>query len=29
MGFIADDKFVVTDVGAHDVLTVTSSTDAT
>ena len=29
VGFIADDKFVVTDVGAHDVLTVSSSTDAT
>jgi hypothetical protein len=28
MGFIAGDKFVVTDVGAHDVLTVSSSTDA-
>jgi len=29
VGFIADDKFVVTDVGARDVLTVSSSTDAT
>jgi hypothetical protein len=28
IGFIADHKFVVTDVGAHDVLTVNSSTDA-
>jgi hypothetical protein len=28
IGFIAGDKFVVTDVGAHDVLTVNSSTDA-
>ena len=28
VGFIAGDKFVVTDVGAHDVLTVGSSTDA-
>ncbi len=28
IGFIADNKFVVTDVGAHDVLTVSSSTDA-
>ena len=27
IGFIAGDKFVVTDVGAHDVLTVSSSTD--
>jgi hypothetical protein len=27
MGFIADDKFVVTDIGAHDVLTANSSTD--
>ncbi len=27
-GFIAGDKFVVTDVGAHDVLTVSSATDA-
>jgi hypothetical protein len=27
-GFIAGDKFVVTDVGAHDVFTVSSSTDA-
>ncbi len=27
VGFIANDKFVVTDVGAHDVLTVSSSTD--
>jgi hypothetical protein len=28
VGFIANDKFVVTDVGAHDVITVGSSTDA-
>jgi hypothetical protein len=28
IGFIGGDKFVVTDVGAHDVLTVTSSSDA-
>jgi hypothetical protein len=28
VGFIADDKFVVTDVGAHDLVTVSSSTDA-
>jgi hypothetical protein len=28
VGFIAGDKFVVTDVGAHDLLTVSSSTDA-
>ncbi|HZP03824.1 MAG TPA: hypothetical protein VFB43_02905 [Terracidiphilus sp.] len=28
IGFIADSKFVVTDVGAHDVLTVSSSNDA-
>jgi hypothetical protein len=28
VGFIADNKFVVTDVGAHDVLTVSSSQDA-
>lgn len=27
-GFIGGDKFVVTDVGAHDLITVTSSTDA-
>lgn len=27
VGFIAGDKFVVTDVGAHDVLTVNSGTD--
>jgi hypothetical protein len=27
IGFIADDKFVVTDIGAHDVLTASSSTD--
>ena len=27
IGFIAGDKLVVTDVGAHDVLTVSSSTD--
>jgi hypothetical protein len=27
VGFIANDKFVVTDVGAHDVMTVSSSTD--
>lgn len=26
-GFIADHKFVITDVGAHDVLTVNSATD--
>jgi hypothetical protein len=29
VGFIADDKFVVTDVGAHDLLTVSSGNDAT
>jgi hypothetical protein len=28
IGFIAGDKFVVTDVGAHDVLTVASTSDA-
>jgi hypothetical protein len=28
IGFIADNKFVVTDVGAHDVLTVNSAEDA-
>jgi hypothetical protein len=28
IGFIADNKFVITDVGAHDVLTVNSSNDA-
>jgi len=28
IGFVADDKLVVTDVGAHDVLTVGSTTDA-
>jgi hypothetical protein len=28
VGFIAGDKFVVTDVGAHDVFTVSSSNDA-
>jgi hypothetical protein len=28
VGFIADNKFVVTDVGAHDVLTVNSGEDA-
>jgi hypothetical protein len=28
VGFIAGDKFVVTDVGAHDLLTVSSGTDA-
>ncbi len=28
VGFIANDKFVVTDLGAHDVLTVSSSDDA-
>lgn len=28
VGFVADHKFVVTDVGAHDVLTVASSHDA-
>ncbi|HXR38671.1 MAG TPA: hypothetical protein VN776_06245 [Terracidiphilus sp.] len=28
IGFIAGDKFVVTDVGAHDLLTVNSGTDA-
>jgi hypothetical protein len=28
VGFIAGDKFVVTDIGAHDVFTVSSSTDA-
>ena len=28
VGFIADGKFVVTDVGAHDVFTVSSSTDS-
>jgi hypothetical protein len=28
VGFIADNKFVVTDVGAHDVLTVNAGDDA-
>ena len=28
LGFIGGDKFVVTDIGAHDVFTVSSSTDA-
>ena len=28
VGFIGGDKFVVTDVGAHDLLTVSSATDA-
>ena len=28
MGFIADNKFVVTDVGGHDVFTVDNSTDS-
>jgi hypothetical protein len=28
VGFIGGDKFVVTDVGAHDLLTVTSATDS-
>jgi hypothetical protein len=28
IGFVAGDKFVVTDVGAHDVLTVNASTDS-
>jgi hypothetical protein len=28
IGFIGGDKMVVTDVGAHDVLTITSATDA-
>jgi len=28
VGFVAGDKFVVTDVGAHDVLSVSSSADA-
>ena len=28
IGFIGGDKFVVTDVGAHDLLTVSSATDA-
>lgn len=27
IGFVSGDKFIVTDVGAHDVLTATSSTD--
>lgn len=27
VGFVADNKFVVTDVGAHDVLTVSTATD--
>ena len=27
VGFIADDKFIVTDVGAHDLLTLSSATD--
>lgn len=29
VGFVADNKFVVTDVGAHDVLSVSYSTDET
>jgi len=28
IGFVAGDKFVVTDIGAHDVFTVSSSTDS-
>jgi hypothetical protein len=28
VGFVANDKFIVTDVGAHDLLTVGTSTDA-
>ncbi len=28
IGFVADSKFVVTDVGAHDVLTITTADDA-
>ena len=28
VGFVADNKFIVTDVGAHDLLTVSTSTDA-
>jgi hypothetical protein len=28
IGFIANDKFIVTDIGAHDVFTVSSSNDA-
>lgn len=28
IGFIANDKFIVTDVGGHDVLTVSSATDS-
>lgn len=28
VGFVADNKFVVTDVGGHDVLTVSTGTDA-
>jgi hypothetical protein len=28
IGFIGNDKFVVTDIGAHDVLTVTSASDS-
>jgi hypothetical protein len=27
VGFIGGDKFIVTDVGAHDLLTVSSATD--
>jgi hypothetical protein len=27
IGFVADNKFIVTDVGAHDLLTISSSTD--
>jgi hypothetical protein len=27
VGFVADNKFIVTDVGAHDLLTVSTSTD--
>jgi hypothetical protein len=28
IGFVADSKFVITDVGAHDVLTITTADDA-
>ena len=28
VGFVADNKFIVTDVGAHDVLTINTSSDA-
>jgi hypothetical protein len=28
VGFIADNKFVVTDVGAHELMTVATATDA-